>query len=98
MTTPLPPVAAPIPSPARPRFSSCCDLRSVCCSPLGIAAWIMGNNELRASTGRRPVETGGRQRGKIADLVWLCSGSQSSFSATGASASPLWRFGNGFGF
>jgi len=48
-------------------------LSIVCCQPLGIAAWVMGNSELRAiDEGRRPPENRGMaQAGKICGIVGL---------------------------
>jgi hypothetical protein len=46
-------------------------LSLVCCAPLGIAAWIMGNNELRAiDEGRRPPENRGTANaGRICGII-----------------------------
>jgi hypothetical protein len=46
-------------------------LSIVCCGPLGIAAWIMGNNELKAiQEGRRPPETRGTANaGRICGII-----------------------------
>jgi hypothetical protein len=46
-------------------------LSIVCCGPLGIAAWIMGNNELKAiDEGRRPPENrGNANAGRICGIV-----------------------------
>jgi hypothetical protein len=48
-------------------------LSLVCCQPLGIAAWVMGNNELRAiDEGRRPPENRGTANaGRICGIVAL---------------------------
>lgn len=49
----------------------------ICCSPLGIAAWIMGNNELEAiDSGRRSPElrstaNAGRIMGIIATVLMI---------------------------
>jgi Domain of unknown function (DUF4190) len=46
-------------------------LSIVCCGLLGIAAWIMGNNELKAiDEGRRPPENrGNANAGRICGIV-----------------------------
>ena len=46
-------------------------LSIVCCGLLGIAAWIMGNNELKAiDEGRRPPENrGSANAGRICGIV-----------------------------
>ena len=46
-------------------------LSIVCCGFLGIAAWIMGNNELKAiDEGRRPPENrGNANAGRICGIV-----------------------------
>jgi hypothetical protein len=46
-------------------------LSIVCCGLLGIAAWIMGNNELKAiDEGRRPPENrGNANAGRICGMV-----------------------------
>ena len=46
-------------------------LSIVCCGLLGIAAWIMGNNELQAiDEGRRPPENrGNANAGRICGIV-----------------------------
>lgn len=72
MTTPLPPVASPYPEASQATVILVLGILSiVCCSPLGIAAWIMGNNELRAiDEGRRPVENRGTANaGRICGII-----------------------------
>lgn len=46
-------------------------LSIICCGPVGIAAWVMGNNELRAiEEGRRPAENRGTANaGRICGIV-----------------------------
>ena len=46
-------------------------LSIICCGPVGIAAWVMGNNELRAiEEGRRPAEhRGTANAGRICGIV-----------------------------
>ena len=46
-------------------------LSIVCCGLLGIAAWVMGNNELKAiDEGRRPPENrGNANAGRICGIV-----------------------------
>lgn len=48
-------------------------LSIVCCGLLGIASWIMGNNELRAiDEGRRPPENRGTANaGRICGMIGL---------------------------
>lgn len=48
-------------------------LSIVCCGLVGIAAWIMGNNELRAiDEGRRPPENRGTANaGRICGIIGL---------------------------
>ncbi|MGQ0848248.1 MAG: DUF4190 domain-containing protein [Actinomycetota bacterium] len=48
----------------------------VCCGPLGIAAWIMGNSELRAiGEGRRPPENRGTaSAGRICGIIGIALG------------------------
>jgi hypothetical protein len=43
----------------------------VCCGPVGIAAWVMANNELQAiSSGRRdPVNEGTAKAAKVVGIV-----------------------------
>ena len=46
-------------------------LSIICCGPVGIAAWVMGNTELRAiDEGRRPPENRGTANaGRICGIV-----------------------------
>ena len=46
-------------------------LSIICCGPIGIAAWVMGNNELKAiEEGRRPAENRGTANaGRICGIV-----------------------------
>lgn len=74
MTTPLPPVASPYPEASQATLILVLGILSiVCCQPLGIAALIMGNNELRAiDEGRRPPENRGTANaGKICGIIGL---------------------------
>ena len=72
MTTPLPPVASPYPEASQATLILVLGILSiVCCQPLGIAAWIMGNNEIRAiDEGRRPPENRGTANaGRICGII-----------------------------
>lgn len=74
MTTPLPPVASPYPEASQATLILVLGIISiVCCQPLGIAAWIMGNSELRAiDEGRRPPENRGTANaGRICGIIGL---------------------------
>jgi hypothetical protein len=75
MTVPLPP-APPSPYPEASQATTILVLgilSLVCCSPLGIAALVMGNNELRAiDEGRRPPENRGTANaGRICGIIGL---------------------------
>lgn len=103
MTTPLPPVASPYPEASQATVILVLGILSiVCCSPLGIAAWIMGNNELRAiDEGRRPVENRGTANaGRICGIIGVALLALSIILlATGAfSLATFGDFGDGFGF
>lgn len=73
MTTPLPPAPpSPYPEASQATLILVLGILSlVCCSPLGIAAWVMGNNELRAiDEGRRPPESRGiANAGRICGII-----------------------------
>lgn len=74
MTTPLPPVASPYPEASQATLILVLGIISIiCCQPLGIAAWIMGNSELRAiDEGRRPPENRGTANaGRICGIIGL---------------------------
>ena len=49
-------------------------LSLVCCAPLGIVAWVLGNTELKAiDEGRRPPENRGTaSAGRICGIVGTC--------------------------
>ena len=70
MTVPLPPApASPYPEASQATTILVLGILSlVCCSPLGIVALVMGNNEIRAiDEGRRPPENRG-----TANAVRIC--------------------------
>ena len=75
MTAPLPPApASPYPESSQATTILVLGILSlVCCSPLGIVALIMGNNELRAiDEGRRPPENRGTANaGRICGIIAL---------------------------
>ena len=78
MTVPLPPApASPYPESSQATSILVLGILSiVCCSPLGIAALIMGNTELRAiDEGRRPPENRGTANaGRICGIIGLVLG------------------------
>jgi hypothetical protein len=73
MTAPLPPApASPYPESSQATTILVLGILSlVCCSPLGIVALVMGNNELRAiDEGRRPPENRGTANaGRICGII-----------------------------
>ena len=75
MTVPLPPApASPYPESSQATTILVLGILSlVCCSPLGIVALVMGNNEIRAiEEGRRPPENRGTANaGRICGIIAL---------------------------
>lgn len=75
MTVPLPPApASPYPESSQATTILVLGILSlVCCSPLGVVALVMGNNELRAiEDGRRPPENRGTANaGRICGIIAL---------------------------
>ena len=68
----LPPAQSPYPEQSQATTILVLGILSiVCCGLLGIAAWIMGNNELKAiDEGRRPPENrGNANAGRICGIV-----------------------------
>jgi hypothetical protein len=66
------PAQSPYPEPSQATTILVLGILSiVCCGLLGIAAWIMGNNELKAiAEGRRPPENrGNANAGRICGIV-----------------------------
>ncbi len=66
------PVQSPYPEPSQATTILVLGILSiVCCGLLGIAAWVMGNNELKAiDEGRRPPENRGTANaGRICGIV-----------------------------
>jgi hypothetical protein len=66
------PAQSPYPEPSQATTILVLGILSiVCCGLLGIAAWIMGNNELKAiDEGRRPPENrGNANAGRICGIV-----------------------------
>lgn len=77
MTVPLPPAASPYPESSQATTILVLGIISlVCCAPLGIAAWVMGNNELKAiDEGRRPPENRGTANaGRICGMIGIALG------------------------
>jgi hypothetical protein len=77
MTVPLPPVASPYPEASQATTILVLGILSlICCAPVGIAAWIMGNNELKAiEEGRRPPENRGTANaGRICGMIGIALG------------------------
>jgi hypothetical protein len=68
----VPPAQSPYPEQSQATTILVLGILSiVCCGLLGIAAWIMGNNELKAiDEGRRPPENrGNANAGRICGIV-----------------------------
>ncbi len=94
MTVPLPPVpASPYPESSQATAILVLGILSiVCCFPLGIAALIMGNTEVRAiDEGRRPPENRGTaSAGRICGIIGLVLGALGLISlALGIFALPF---------
>ena len=74
-------------------------LSIVCCGLLGIAAWIMGNNELKAiDEGRRPPENrGNANAGRICGIVGVAlSAIGLIFGLLAIAGSMTWPFIDNF--